>query len=123
VLDAGKALVNRFIPAQTFRPATIDEWSKMQAVDLERFKAVSAAGGQNPSYAWVEAIVRLQRPGIGLVVLAVWAWSHVTFPPGTPADAFVAIDNAAGAVWFYLFGERTLSYVRAQTAKQASGTK
>lgn len=113
-VDAAKALINRFIPAENFKPATIDEWSKMQEVDLARFQAVASAGGNNPSYPWVEAAVRLNRPIIGWAVLAVWAWAHVTFPPGTDAATFAAIDNAAGSVWFYLFGERTLSYAKSR---------
>jgi len=54
--------------------------------------------------------VRLQRPAVGVVVLGVWAYSQTA---GVPSDA---INNFAGAVGFYLFGDRTLFY-----AKKAAG--
>lgn len=112
-VDLGKSLINRFVAGDQFKPANIDEYTKMQSIDLERFKAVSEAGGNGASYPWVEALVRLQRPIIGLTVLAVWAWAHVNATAISPD--FTAVDNAAGAVWFYLFGERTLAYARSKT--------
>ena len=64
------------------------------------------AGGGVPSYPWVEAITRLMRPGIGLIVLATWAYMHIH---GT---ATPEVDNFASAVGFYLFGERSLFYIK-----------
>ena len=46
------------------------------------------------------------RPTIGLIVLLTWVYS-VTL--GVPSDA---INNFASAVGFYLFGERSLFYVK-----------
>jgi hypothetical protein len=111
-VDMGKAVVGRYFAPETFKPATIEQWMRMQEVELARFQAVSVAGGNNPSYPWVEAIVRLQRPVIGVVVLAVWAGIHVHRVASDAAVDTAAVDNAAAAVWFYLFGERTLSYAR-----------
>jgi hypothetical protein len=67
----------------------------MKQIDLEFFKVMNEAGGGNPSYPWVEAIVRLMRPAIGLLVLATQE-----------------VDNFASAVGFYLFGERSLFYIK-----------
>lgn len=106
VVDMGKAAISRWIAPTEFKPATIDQYVQMKQVDLDLFKAMNEAGGTNQSYPWVEAIVRLMRPGVGLIVLAVWAYMHINLT-STPE-----VDNFASAVGFYLFGDRTLFYAR-----------
>jgi hypothetical protein len=103
-VDLGKSLIGRFIAPDGFKPTNIDDYTKMKAVDLQMFKAMNDAGGTNPSYPWVEAVVRLMRPGVALLVLGTWAYMEVT------GDASAAVANFASAVGFYLFGDRTLFY-------------
>jgi hypothetical protein len=64
------------------------------------------AGGTNPSYPWVEAAVRLMRPAVGVIVLSTWAYLKINSIDSE------SVDNFAGAVGFYLFGDRTLFYAR-----------
>jgi hypothetical protein len=110
-VDAGKALINKFIAPSEFKPATIDQYVQMRELDLKMFEAMNAAGGSGQSYPWVEAIVRLMRPTVAMIVLCVWAYSKLA---GTPSDA---IDNFAAAIGFYLFGDRTLFYSRKAAQK------
>lgn len=105
-VDAGKALINRFIAPSEFKPATIDQYVQMRELDLKMFEAMNVAGGTNQSYLWVEAVVRLMRPTVAAVVILTWTYSKVA---GTPSEA---IDNFAAAIGFYLFGDRTLFYSR-----------
>ena len=107
-VDLGKSLITRFIAPDVFKPATIDDYVRMRSLDLEMFKAMNEAGGSGSTYPWVEAIVRLMRPTVAIVVLGTWAWSKMS---GSPSDA---IDNFAAAIGFYLFGDRTLFYTRKQ---------
>lgn len=101
----GDSLINKFIAPDTFKPATIDDYTKMKQLDLEQFKAINDAGGNNQSYPWVEAIVRLMRPTIAVGVIGTWAMcKFVDFHCG------VEVDNFAAAIGFYLFGDRTLFY-------------
>lgn len=110
-VDLGKALIGK-IQGADFKPANAADWIAMQRLDIERFAAINNAAGSNPSYPWVEAIIRLQRPAVAAGVLAVWAFDRLgTAPTG-------AVDNFAGAIGFYLFGERTLFH-----AKAAAGVK
>lgn len=109
-LELGKAAIGKFIGSD-FKPATIGDWLAMQNADLARFTAINSAGGSNPSYLWVEAVIRLQRPLVAAVALGTWAWSHTW---GAPSPS---IDNFAAAIGFYLFGDRTLFYIN-QTAKK-----
>lgn len=105
-VDAGKAVINRFLAPAEFKPATIDQYVQMRELDLKMFEAMNNAGGSGPTYPWVEAIVRLMRPTVAVIVLGTWAYSKLL---GTPSEA---IDNFAAAIGFYLFGDRTLFYSR-----------
>lgn len=105
-LDLGKSLIARFIAPEEFKPSTIEQYAQMRQLDLDMFKAMNEAGGNNQSYPWVEAIIRLQRPTVVAVVLLTWAYLMLI---GQSSDA---VNNFASAIGFYLFGDRTLFYAR-----------
>ena len=105
-VDLGKSLIGRFIQTDTYKPVNVDEYVKMRELDLNMFKAMNEAGGTNPSYPWVEAAVRLMRPTVGVIVLGTWAYLKINSIDSE------SVDNFAGAVGFYLFGDRTLFYAR-----------
>lgn len=105
-VDLGKSLIGRFIQKDSYKPVNIDEFIKVRQFDLDMFKALNDAGGANPSYPWVEAIVRLQRPAVCLMVLGTWVILKLN---NLSNDS---VDNFASAVGFYLFGDRTLFYSR-----------
>lgn len=110
VVKAGEALINKFIVPDSFKPATIEDYVKMQQLDLDKFKAINDAGGTNPSYPWVEAIVRLMRPGVALVTMGVWGACHLAGFFSSTYNCGPEIDNFAAAIGFYLFGDRSLFY-------------
>lgn len=103
-VDLGKSLISRFVAPDTFKPATIEQYTQMRQLDLEMFKAMNEAGGSNPSYPWVEAIVRLQRPSVVVIVLATWSFLMLS------GQSSEVVNNFAAAIGFYLFGDRTLFY-------------
>jgi hypothetical protein len=103
-VDLGKSLIGRFIQTESYKPVNIDEFAKMRQLELDTFKAMNEAGGANPSYPWVEAVVRLMRPAVALLVLG--SWVALTLQ----GQSSSTVDNFAAAVGFYLFGDRTLFY-------------
>ena len=105
-VDLGKSLIGRFIQKDEYKPVNISEYIQIKQTDIDMFKAMNDAGGPNQTYEWVEAIVRLMRPSVGLIVLGTWCYMKVN---GIQSDA---VDNFASAVGFYLFGDRTLFYSR-----------
>lgn len=111
VVDLGKSLIGRFIQVDNYKPVNVDEYVKMKQLDLDMFKALNEAGGSNPSYPWVEAIVRLMRPGVAAVVLLTWVMMTLN---GQSNDS---VNNFAAAVGFYWFGDRTLFYARKAAGK------
>ena len=110
-VDLGKSLIAKFVAPDTFKPATIEQYVQVKQLDLDMFKALNDAGGTNPTYQWVEAIIRLQRPLVVAIALGIWAWSHSY---GTPS---AEVDNFAAIVGFYLFGDRTMFYAKNGVAK------
>lgn len=105
-VDLGKSLINKYITPDTFKPANVDEYMKVKQLDLDMFKALNDAGGANPSYLWVEAIVRLMRPILAVAVVGTWAYLAISHQ----SDA--TVNNFAAAVGFYMFGDRTLFYTK-----------
>lgn len=105
-VDLGKSLISRFVAPTEMKPANVDEYVKMRQMDMDMYKAMNDAGGANPSYPWVEAIVRLQRPAVAAIVLIAWAYLTMN------GQSSPTVDNFAAAIGFYLFGDRTLFYAR-----------
>ncbi len=112
VTDGIKQLFGKFIIGDAPKPTNIGELLQLRAADLEWFKAVNDAGGRNPSYPWVEAAIRLQRPTIAAIVFLTWGAIYlglVIVPSGMETTA----SSFAQAIGFYLFGDRTLFYSQA----------
>lgn len=106
-VELGKSLIGRFIAPDTFKPATVDDWLKMRAADVDMFKAMQDQGGDT-GYPWVAAIIRLQRPAVAAIALTTWAYQSIYVPGG----ATETVSNFAACIGFYLFGDRTLFYAR-----------
>lgn len=111
VVDAGKAAIQKWMAPDEFKPTKIEDYLSMRQNDLEMFKAMNEAGGSNPTYLWVEAIVRLMRPAVAIVVIGTWALLKMQ---GIPTEG---VDSFAAAIGFYLFGDRTLFYSRKAVTK------
>lgn len=105
-VDLGKSLISRFVAPNEMKPANVDEYIKMRQCDLDMFKAMNEAGGTNPSYPWVEAVIRLQRPAVAGAAIGTWTVLHFM---GVSSPE---VDNFAAAIGFYLFGDRTLFYAK-----------
>ena len=117
LVEGGKAAISRWIAPKDFKPATIEQWGTMQATQLQWFQAVTSAGGSNPSYPWVESVVRMMRPGVAIVVMITWAGVHAYESFGTLEIDTASVDNFASAIGFYLFGDRTLFYTNSAIRK------
>lgn len=102
-VEAGKAAIQRWLAPEQVKPLDFSQYLELQRLDVEKFKAMQGEGG---GYPWVDAVRQLQRPVFAAVVLGAWAWQAANGEPSA------TVANMAGAVGFYLFGDRTLFYVR-----------
>ncbi len=101
----GDSLIQKFVVPDTYKPANITEVIQLKELDLKQFEAINNAGGNNTSYPWVEAVVRLMRPGVAIGVIGTWAVCKIF-----NYDCGSEVDNFAAAIGFYLFGDRSLFY-------------
>lgn len=102
-VELGKVLIQKLAPDQV-KPATFEQLMQLQQLQLDQWKALQ--GGDAPTYPWVAAVRQMQRPVFVAGVLAVWGVQAII---GEPSDR---VSNMACAVGFYLFGDRTLFYVK-----------
>lgn len=104
-VEAGKAAIQRWLAPEQVKPLDFAQMLELKRLELELFQALQGGNGQ--SYPWVEAVRQMQRPIFAAGVLLVWAQQAMT---GEPSGA---VANMAAAVGFYLFGDRTLFYIKA----------
>jgi hypothetical protein len=102
-IEAGKYAIQRWLAPETVKPGTFAEFLQLRALELEQFKTMQ--GGDGGSYPWVAAVRQLQRPVFAAVVMATWVYQ------ASGGEVSPTVANMAGAVGFYLFGDRTLFYV------------
>jgi len=114
VTEGGKALINKFFgePKESFRPANVDQAVKLYHAENEKLKTLYSLGNSGETYKWVEAVKQLQRPLVIVGILGTWIYMHGFGLPDTGT-----VDNMASAVGFYLFGDRTLFYIRKARGK------
>lgn len=111
VMDGAKALIGKWTdnkPAIT----SAEDYLKIQDADIRKLEAIAkldAPSGE--TYKWVSAIRSMQRPVVVMVVLLVWVFA-IFFV--TDAERLNLVSNLASAVFFYLFGERGLGYIKAK---------
>lgn len=103
-VEAGKALIQRFLAPDQVKPLDFEQLLKLKAMELQQWQAMQ--GGDASSYPWVQAVRQLQRPVFVVLVAGTWCWQAFS---GQPSDT---VSNMASAVGFYLFGDRTLFYIK-----------
>jgi hypothetical protein len=104
-VEAGKAAIQRWLAPDQVKPIDFAQLLQLKQLEIDQWKAMQGGGGV--SYPWVEAIRQLQRPAMVVAVLGTWAWQAAS-----GVDVSPTVANMAGAVGFYLFGDRTLFYVK-----------
>lgn len=110
-IEAGKAAIQKWLAPDQIKPASVEDYAKIKSIDLEWFKTLMTADAGGETYPWVEAIRKLQRPFVTMCVLGTWAYCHAA---GIPSEG---VDNMAAAVGFYLFGDRSMFYVKKAMGK------
>lgn len=104
-------IVNRFTGGA--EPNSVDELIKLKDSDLRQMEAVSkleAVDGK--ASTWVVNIIRLQRP---LAVFAFIAAYLISLILTVDPEILYVTANLASSATFYLFGDRSLLYLKGQS--------
>lgn len=107
LMDGAKALIGKFTGNQ---PAvlTANDYVKLLDADIRKLQALADLDKPaGETYPWVNTIRSLQRPVVVVVVLIAWSYAM-----GTDSAQADNVSNLASAVFFYLFGERGLGYIK-----------
>ena len=105
--DAGKAAVRKFLGSA--KPATAEEAIKLAEADNRRLETLAKLDTVGNVAQWVSNVRALQRPTIGLVLMSIYAYTLVS-----EVDTAIAstVANLTASYIFYLFGERSLLYIK-----------
>ena len=78
--------------------------------DTKKLQALAELDSVGDTYKWVNAVRGLMRPVAGILALCIWGYA--SFDTSMPAHIYEVVSQVAGAVIFYLFGERTVMHLR-----------
>ena len=107
VIDGGKALISK-VTGGTPPITSADDFIKIQDADVRRLEAIAKLDVPTGDVSrWVNDVRAMQRPTVVAIVLLAWVYTVAT--SGQHIDL---VSNMASSVFFYLFGERGLMYVK-----------
>ena len=110
VIDGVKSAISHFTGG---KPAVVsaEDYAKITDADIRKLEALAkldAPGG--PTSVWLNNLKSLQR--IAVVYLVLLAWMAGTFIVVMPDDRYKLLSDLAGAIFFYLFGDRINMYAK-----------
>lgn len=107
IKDAGQGLVKKFVGDKAGKPANVDEAIKLMEAETKQLEARAKVGDtEGPTYEWVVAVIKLQRPIIVYLTLASFLTMSIFDLGSKETQDNVALMVAVVVGW--LFGERTL---------------
>lgn len=114
-IDGAKGLIARLVGSDHVKPTTFEQTVQWEQLQVDKLKTLSELDAGGVTYEWVEAVRKLMRPSVVGVVLLTWMFMHVYARyRGVALIDLTTVDATADAVFFYLFGERTLSYSKSR---------
>ena len=109
--DGARGLFARLSKGKGAEPQNVNEVIALMNADTEKLKTLAALDTAGDTYKWVNAIRALQRPVISLAVIV--GYIAACYGLGDPTQSTLdMLGNYASMVTFYLFGDRTYSYIK-----------
>jgi hypothetical protein len=112
VADGARGLFARLFKGKGAQPQNVTEVIALMNADTEKLKTLAALDAPSgDSYKWVNAVRSLQRPVVsGAVIIG---YLLACYGVGDPSQGTVdTLAQYASMVTFYLFGDRTYSYIK-----------
>jgi hypothetical protein len=112
IADGARGLFARLFKGKGAQPQNVTEVITLMNAETDRLKTLAALDAPSgDSYKWVNAVRSLQRPVVsGAIILGYLA---ACYGLGSPTqDTLDTLGQYASMVTFYLFGDRTYSYMK-----------
>jgi len=108
--DGIRAVINKFTKGAGAKPATTAEAIMLMKAETERLRAVSDMDRPTGQVSvWVNNVRSMMRPAATVLILLAYFYTLVF---DTEASIAMNATNLAASVVFYLFGDRTVMYMR-----------
>lgn len=110
IIDAVKTGIAKWRGTETPAATSAEEYAQIVDADIRRLEALAKLDAVGPTSQWVADIRALQRPAVVAAVGLTWVYGAAlaTMLP----EKFLVVSQMAGAVFFYLFGERVSLYIQ-----------
>lgn len=113
--DGLRAIFSKLTGGAGARPQNVAEVVQLMQADTARLQALAQLDAPGGISQWVANIRALQRPTAVVLVLGAYAYA-LTVSDHLPAATLAGIAEYAQMVTFYLFGDRSYSYLKAGRA-------
>lgn len=92
------------------KPTSVEDVAKLRELDIRQLEALASLDKAEGASQWVVNVRALIRPAVSIIIL-IYAGILMVIPAAPEVSQTILF--LAQCVIFYLFGERTLSYVKA----------
>ena len=108
--DGIRAVINRFTGGAGAQPANAEEAIRLIESETKRLEAIARIDTPTGQVSeWVNNVRALQRPvAAAMILIAYW----FTLVGIVGVEIQVTVANLTSSVVFYLFGDRTVMYMR-----------
>lgn len=107
--DGVRGLFNKISGGAGAKPANVGEVIQLMGAETERLQALAEIDKAGDVSRWVSNVRAMQRPvACGLII----GGYLVALVAGADAEAVDSLGGYAQMVTFYLFGDRTWSYIK-----------
>lgn len=107
--DGVRGLFNKFTGGAGAKPANVEEVITLMKAETDRLTALAAIDNAEGVSTWVANVRALQRPVVSLCIISGYV-AAVMFVDDN--DIVNGLGGYAQMVTFYLFGDRTYSYLK-----------
>lgn len=111
VSDGLRGIFARITGGKGALPANVDEVIRLTDSEVRKLEAIAKLDTPvGEIYKWAATARALQRPAIATLIIVLYAGALLG--TGVPETALLALGDYVSMVTFYLFGDRTYSFVK-----------
>ena len=109
VADGVRGVFNRFTGGAGAAPSNVGEVIQLMSAETDRLKTLAELDAAGNVSTWVANVRALQRPVASFLIISAYV---VAVAMSAPTETLEGVGAYAQMVPFYLFGDRTYTYLR-----------